>query len=400
MPEAPNRDILSILLQGQNPGAYLQQSGQQAQSIASETPSQRFGLKLMELLKQYQRPDLMTPEIEAREQQAARVFQTPQELYGAAPAIQERVRKARTQAVEPTITGIRETRQMFDQRLQDLKDVIGVARQIGADIETSQAKIREDSQNFIDDQFDNFGSTAFSGEDPKEMEELEKAANLPRGWVLRRAKTLKEKELATKTGADISTLDNWVQLLSTGQVGLQQVPLAMRNAVINRAQETGAQILSPVFAGKRADAIQSFNSANSLVDLLGTQALSVINARDFLGRIGQTISLGYGARTQQNPAATAYLATRDAFLSMLTRAAGEKGMLTNQDVARIKKSLPDFNDRREVAEKKLANLRSLFDSIRTGAEAAFTGGTAQGNINAPDGSVWKKNADGTYTRVK
>lgn len=187
-----------------------------------------------------------------------------------------------------------------------------------------------------------------------------------------------ENSLALKrTGSDndkdVSSIDNWVDLLSTGQVGLSQVPIAIRNDVVNRAAEVGTQIVSPTFAGKRADAVQSFNSANSLLDLIGGQSLKVITAKNALSRIPQMFKLSAGAFLQTNPDAKTYQATRDAFLSMLTRAAGEKGVLTDRDVGRIKSALPDFNDTREVAEKKLENLRNLFAGIRSGSFEAYSG---------------------------
>ena len=63
----------------------------------------------------------------------------------------------------------------------------------------------------------------------------------------------------------------------------------------------------------------------------------------------------------------------DAFLSMLTRAAGEKGVLTNVDVGRIKKALPDLNtDTIYTATEKMKNFRGLLESIKNGTIDAYT----------------------------
>lgn len=63
--------------------------------------------------------------------------------------------------------------------------------------------------------------------------------------------------------------------------------------------------------------------------------------------------------------------TVNAFLSMLTRAAGERGVLTTQDVERIRKALPQLSDTKQIADNKMQQLRNLFTGIQTGTSAAF-----------------------------
>lgn len=62
---------------------------------------------------------------------------------------------------------------------------------------------------------------------------------------------------------------------------------------------------------------------------------------------------------QKGEAAAAYKDTVEAFLSKLSRASGEKGVLTDQDIARIKKALPKFTDAPGTVERKLENVREI-----------------------------------------
>ena len=378
------RNLSGLSFQSGEPFAIQRTGQEQARNIAQSVPDlsslQAFGVALMDLLKQYQqlgtRP-FAEQELSAREAQANRVFETPPNLIGASPAIQERTRNAAIGALQPTISGAEQSQQTFSEQLRSFGDTLGLARGLIKDFEESESRKRDDARLSINNALTLVGGDAFSGLDPQEVNQLEKIAGYPKGYLSNITKTLKEREIELKNVQGQASLDNWVNLLGAGQIGLSQVPIQMRNQIVNRAAELGVRIISPTFAGKSAEAVQAFNSANALINLLGNQALQLTKTESVLGRIPQALALSAGAFLQNIPEATAYKATRDAFLSMLTRAAGEKGVLTTQDVLRIKKALPDFNDTREVAQKKINNLQSLFESIKTGGLEAYGGQSIQ-----------------------
>jgi hypothetical protein len=84
--------------------------------------------------------------------------------------------------------------------------------------------------------------------------------------------------------------------------------------------------------------------------------------------IKQGPSLLAGALSGSNPAAAAYRADKDAFTSTTARQVGqEKGVLTDQDVARWSRTLPGFFDTVAVKEAK----RRIFNKI--------LGGVMEGN---------------------
>jgi hypothetical protein len=66
-----------------------------------------------------------------------------------------------------------------------------------------------------------------------------------------------------------------------------------------------------------------------------------------------------GAASQHNPKVNEYIATSKATLSMIVRALGEKGTLTNQDIARIQAAIPTLWDSKDLASKKLSRLREI-----------------------------------------
>jgi len=125
-------------------------------------------------------------------------------------------------------------------------------------------------------------------------------------------------------------------------------------------------------ATKIKEAISSFNSANKMLDEIEGLANQVITAEE-PGDIPQQYIQGrIEAITKYNPQATTFLSTVDAFSSMLARAAGEKGVLTTQDVQRIINALPKLTDTKASAQLKMQTLRNLYEAIKTGAIEAYS----------------------------
>lgn len=181
----------------------------------------------------------------------------------------------------------------------------------------------------------------------------------------------KAQNSGTGSGSS-ANLDVWANGLMTGQFGLQNVPMGLRNAVLGRIQELGGNVISTTFAGKAKDAIASFNSAEGMLQQIEDLSAPIANAGNFV-----TANLGglmgwIGGKTGASQNSKLYMNTRDSFLSLLSRAAGEKGVLTDSDIARIKNALPALNDTAVVKEQKLKILRGLFSNIKTGALNAYT----------------------------
>ena len=192
-----------LLAQSGDPGAILNVSGSQANKVAQSVPPiQRFGEALYNLLKQQQqlgtRP-LKEQELNAQTLQAQRLQQqTPSELIGAAPSIQESARSAEVAAVQPTISGAQKSQQTFAEQIKSFGDTLGATRQFMTDFENRENKARDDARSVIKDAFAIGGADSLKDLDPNEMSILEKNAGYPKGYIQGVSQTLKERELELK----------------------------------------------------------------------------------------------------------------------------------------------------------------------------------------------------------
>jgi hypothetical protein len=109
------------------------------------------------------------------------------------------------------------------------------------------------------------------------------------------------------------------------------------------------------------------------------------------------LALTAGAASQSNTDAAAYSALVNGSVSLLIRGLGERGVLTDNDIARAKSLIPSFFDTQATADKKLEQLNSLLTAAEN--KTSSTGSVSK-EITKPDGTVWRENPDGTYTRIK
>ena len=173
--------------------------------------------------------------------------------------------------------------------------------------------------------------------------------------------------------------------VASGAIPITAVPAAMRNAVATQLANSGTNIINPQQAGKSQDAISAFNSADAMLNTIQDLTNKVVKAGNAGTAWLQGISGAIGSKLKTDPNAVLFKSTIDAFTSQLSRAAGEKGVLTDQDVARIKAALPSLNDTKDIAAAKLGTLRSLFESKKQGAVSAYTNPINGGQNNDPLG---------------
>lgn len=102
----------------------------------------------------------------------------------------------------------------------------------------------------------------------------------------------------------------------------------------------------------------------------------------------------WDAFTQENPEAAAYLNTRKAYLSLLVRGLGEKGVLTNPDIERVATSIGTQWDTKTVALDQFNRLEKLLSAdmqnyIDNGGDPAVIQEIAN-SINMQSGGVSQK----------
>ena len=123
---------------------------------------------------------------------------------------------------------------------------------------------------------------------------------------------------------------------------------------------------------------RDLKSTRVLVDSLSGMARKIITAKDWTGVIPQKVKLSVGRWTKANTIAAAYSDMKNMFTGVVARTlGGERGVLTDRDIARVVKGMPAEGDTKEIMEFKLG----LIDLILTTAEA----GTAMrlGDLDAP-----------------
>lgn len=103
------------------------------------------------------------------------------------------------------------------------------------------------------------------------------------------------------------------------------------------------------------DAVSGLRVLNRIETLVGNLGLK----EGWLGAQLGAPGLSVGAASGANEEAKLYQEVKRAFLTTLSRASGERGVLTDADIQRIGEALPDFNDTKELANQKMAEVRGL-----------------------------------------
>ena len=132
-----------------------------------------------------------------------------------------------------------------------------------------------------------------------------------------------------------------------------------KEVAFRKAQALPAQVKQKVMEAEAADKLLT-----TLQGIYENVPAELKAAGPDFGRL-QGIKGDVAAFRQTNTSAANYKKQQKAFLSLLTRAAGEKGVLTNQDVARIKEALPSFYDTPDVAAEAWGTIRTIITSAVT-----------------------------------
>ncbi len=124
--------------------------------------------------------------------------------------------------------------------------------------------------------------------------------------------------------------------------------------------------------------IDSLNKATVIADQIETAVNKLNLANSWLEVPIRYASLSTGALTKSNVDAVAYKSLVTGLLSQLARATGEVGVLTDQDIQRVKSLLPDFNDTKATAKAKLDQLRNFFGALKDSIAGTQTSTTTSG----------------------
>ena len=178
-----NRDINNLLLSGQDPGAMIDFGRKQAGSVSESVPSgssySKFNEALMQMMKQYQTlgtGSILGAELNARDLQANRI--SAQATPGMSPSLQNQVRTAQAEALDPTIQGAQQSRQTFTEQIKSLGDTLSQVKGIGQWMQETERNTQLDAQNLIFKLPD-----VVKNLDDKAKRDLEKKAGLQSGII-------------------------------------------------------------------------------------------------------------------------------------------------------------------------------------------------------------------------
>jgi len=222
-------------------------------SVAGDNPESKFGLALMQLLKQHQ--SLGTAPLESQQlnlsdsqAQAGTNAALDPSLQGYASGVISGARGSAEQPYGPLIQGSGQNQQTLGEQIRGLGTGIEAAQSFLKTNIDQQNKSRDDARNLIHQSFVDFGGSAFDKIKPEEAAALEKAAGLPKGYIQSAGKTIKERELELKKqhDADVAAQKEQLNGLTRTQINntVNQIAQAFDNEAVVKNYNTIAEAVN------------------------------------------------------------------------------------------------------------------------------------------------------------
>ena len=187
----------------------------------------------------------------------------------------------------------------------------------------------------------------------------------------------KTKAEITKLGMETQTLSDTKQIqdysngIARGDATITNVPEKFRSQVLADMEARGLLSLSDT----QRNTLNAVNAANGTLDELNNLYTSIQDkfAESAGGRLVSGSLLAFGAFSQTDPQASQFNSFKEAILATLSRALGERGVLTDLDIDRARQNLPNLTDTKEVAEGKLQRMRNLMVEFQNRSIGTFSG---------------------------
>lgn len=186
-----------------------------------------------------------------------------------------------------------------------------------------------------------------------------------------------QKTLPTFLQPSLGQTPSGQQYLDSSVITSAQLPYAQQISA-----SLGIPLLSKEDVNKIQEATATYNAGVGLIENVASLANGLIYANSPGEAIGQAAFLGAQAAIPGTQARL-YQDARNGFLSLITRAAGEKGTLAQGDVERIQAALPSFSDTVGTAATKIQTLNNIFLSAVEGNISAYLGSKVYTPTGAP-----------------
>lgn len=160
-PPNQSRTLTGLSAGNGDPFSMIRMSQAQAGNVAMNMPTANFNAKLMEMMKRHQglgTKPFMEQGLNAQQEQVKRLSFSDPNMIGASPQQQAAARDATVQAVQPTVQGANQGMQTFGEQINSFGGALDTTRQMIADIETIQARKRDELRQSILDSAELGGS--------------------------------------------------------------------------------------------------------------------------------------------------------------------------------------------------------------------------------------------------
>lgn len=194
----------------------------------------------------------------------------------------------------------------------------------------------------------------------------------------------------------VQTVTNMADyVLDTGD--LSTIPAEYRPSVIDEVARRGQKILPQ----KARTTLNTLNAGRQTLKRLRDLHGQLDLPKDFKERITKGGKNVIQAFTQQNPKAAEYVRIKKGLLASLSRSTGERGTLTNQDIARGEGLLPGLTDIGDVSEGLFGEFEQWLNGQEDQIIQNFTqpgGGTSRAPA-APKTAAQATQADRDYVKT-
>ena len=222
--------------------------------------------------------------------------------------------------------------------------------------------------------------------------------------ALDEVRSLKERELAIKEAAEARK-----NLLMAQQNRLMETVLGVGGPLGGGAAGFEPSIsIGP--SGPTVSFKPQVKTKEALADLQQTEAIfdsirqmsgALMIAKSAPEALLQSAKLYGGATLKTNTLAAAYEDSKQAFLGVLSRSlGGERGVLTDRDIARIDKMLPGFGDTKAVRDLKIGLIDNLLKTSMEAKNSMLAGKPVSGDFRARIETLIRKAEGPTAPRPK
>jgi hypothetical protein len=301
---------------------------------------------------------------------------------------QERIQQSRADLLKSRADNLQALRDVWGQKAQ--------AAQRAGDLEaegTARQKQEQISKTYelVKLNLDHASKADLQGQAQKAAVGLERERQ--RGDIATvRARGEEDRKTQAARGGLVGGVDDaealaWADKLATGEATISNVPQGVNGAFRTKVIRLGAERGDIIMPKKARDTIQELSAARAIVIQLGELSQKIPRGQG-LGRLAvgaKSKAAGFAQSAGLGEDVANYQAMAVGMLANLSRATGERGVLTNQDVDRVKKNIPTVDDTEVVSANKLGNLSALFDDLEQRVIKTYStklGGTATAKADA------------------